>query len=77
MNDIIKYDYEIIDDRYYEDGEPTFYILRKIYIFGLYFAGQLYGVNGDSNIPFPNITSARRYLKTITPPKPRGRKKRR
>lgn len=71
-NNIIKYDYEIIEDKY-DDDDTTFYILRKIYIFGLYFAGQLYGVNG-SDIPFPNITSARKYLKTIIPKKPRGRK---
>lgn len=67
MNNIIKHEYEIIEDSY--ESAQSFFILKKIFIFNLYFAGQIYGINGDCNNPFKTITAARKYLRILTPPK--------
>lgn len=58
-----KVTYEIIEDKW-EDGLPTFYILKSVFIFGFHFYGQLIGQNGK-DVAFQDYESAEEYLKLI------------
>lgn len=55
--------YSITQDKF-EDGLPTFYVLKKIYYFGFYFCGQLYGIDG-TQIAFQDFESAKNYKETL------------
>lgn len=57
-----KVKYTIIEDKW-EEGLPTYFILKSIYYFGFNLCGQLYGVDGSSEIPFQDLESAKEYLK--------------
>ena len=59
-----KVKYSVIQDKW-EDGLPTYYILKMIYFFGIHFYSQLIGQNGK-DISFQDLESAEDYLKLIT-----------
>lgn len=57
-------EYSIVTDKY-EDGLPTYFILKSIYYFGFNMFGQFFGVDGSSDIPFQTLDEANEYLKLI------------
>lgn len=56
--------YTIIEDKY-EDGLPTFFVLKSVFYFGFNTIGQLYGENNSSDIPFQTLEQAETYLKLL------------
>jgi len=59
-----KVKYTIIEDKY-EDGLPTFYVLKSVFYFGFNTVGSLFGVDGSADIPFQDLESATEYLKLL------------
>lgn len=56
--------YTIIEDKF-EDGLPTFFVLKSVFYFGFNTIGQLYGIDGCSSTAFQDIESAEIYLKLL------------
>lgn len=56
--------YTIIEDKY-EDGLPTFFVLKSVFYFGFNTIGQLYGEDNSSDIPFQTLEQAETYLKLL------------
>ena len=56
--------YTIIDDKY-EDGLPTFFVLKSVFYFGFNTIGQLYGEDNSSDIPFQTLEQAEEFLKIL------------
>jgi len=54
---MIKIKYTIIEDKY-EDGLPTYFVLKSTYIFNINICVQIYGIDGSSEIPFQDLDSA-------------------
>ncbi len=59
-----KVKFEIITDKW-EQGLPTYFILKSIYYFRFNLVGELYGVNSCPNTPFQDLESAEEYLKLL------------
>ena len=59
-----KIKYTIIEDKY-EDGLPTYFILKSVFYFGFNTIGQLYGEDNSSDIPFQTLEQAETYLKLL------------
>ena len=59
-----KIKYTIIEDKY-EDGLPTFFVLKSVFYFGFNTIGQLYGENNSSDIPFQTLEQAEEFLKIL------------
>lgn len=59
-----KIKYTIIEDKY-EDGLPTFFVLKSVFYFGFNTIGQLYGEDNSSDIPFQTLEQAETYLKLL------------
>mgnify|MGYP006920757671 FL=1 len=58
-----KVEFEVITDKF-EEGLPTYYVLKKVYYFGFYFYGQLLGQNGK-DIAFQDAESAEDYKQIL------------
>ena len=56
--------YSIITDKY-EEGLPTYFILKSTYWFGFNMFGQLFGCDNSSDIPFQDLESAEEHLKLL------------
>jgi len=56
--------YTIIEDKY-EEGLPTFFVLKSVFYFGFNTIGQLFGENGCSDTPFQTLENAQEYLKLL------------
>lgn len=56
--------YTIIEDKY-EDGLPTFFVLKSVFYFGFNTIGQLYGEDNSSDIPFQTLEQAEEFLKIL------------
>ena len=56
--------YTIIEDKF-EDGLPTFFVLKSVFYFGFNTIGQLYGEDNSSDIPFQTLEQAETYLKLL------------
>ena len=59
-----KITYTIIEDKY-EDGLPTFFVLKSVFYFGFNTIGQLYGEDNSSGIPSQTLEQAETYLKLL------------
>ena len=56
--------YSIITDKY-EEGMPTYFILKSTYWFGFNMFGQLFGESSSSDIPFQTLENAQEHLKLL------------
>ena len=56
--------YTIIEDKF-EDGLPTFFVLKSVFYFGFNTIGQLYGEDNSSDIPFQTLEQAEEFLKLL------------
>ena len=61
---MIKIKYTIIEDKY-EDGLPTYFVLKSTHIFNINIFGQIYGEHNSSNIPFQTLEQAEEFLKLL------------
>ena len=61
---MIKIKYTIIEDKY-EDGLPTYFVLKSTYIFNINIFAQIYGEHNSSNIPFQTLEQAEEFLKLL------------
>lgn len=61
---MIKIKYTIIEDKY-EDGLPTYFVLKSTYIFNMNLFGELYGIDSSSKIPFQDLDSAETFKKLL------------
>ena len=52
--------YTIIIDKY-ENGLPTYFVLKSVYFFSINMIAQLYGIDGDPNTPFQDLDSAETF----------------
>lgn len=56
--------YSIITDKY-EEGIPTYFILKSTYWFGFNMFGQLFGLDSCANTPFQDLESAEIFKKLL------------
>lgn len=56
--------YSIITDKF-EEGIPTYFILKSTYWFGFNMFGQLFGEYSSSDIPFQTLENAQEHLKLL------------
>lgn len=56
--------YSIITDKF-EEGIPTYFILKSTYWFGFNMFGQFYGEHNSSDIPFQTLENAQEHLKLL------------
>ena len=56
--------YSIITDKF-EEGIPTYFILKSTYWFGFNMFGELFGEHSSSNIPFQTLEQAEEHLKLL------------
>ena len=59
-----KIKYTIIEDKY-EDGLPTFFVLKSVFYFGFNTIGQLFGENGCPDTAFQTLEQAEEFLKIL------------
>lgn len=59
-----KIKYSIVTDEI-ENGLPTFFVLKSIYFFGVNLIGQLFGIDGSSEIPFQTFEQAVEFKKIL------------
>lgn len=58
-----RVEFEIIEDRY-EEGQPTYLILKSTYRFGFHWIGEIYGVDGTLE-PFEDFKIAEDELRKL------------
>ena len=56
--------YSIITDKF-EEGIPTYFILKSTYWFGFNMFGELFGIDGCANTPFQDLESAMEFKKLL------------
>ena len=56
--------YTIIIDKY-ENGLPTYFVLKSVYFFSINMIAQIYGEHNSSNIPFQTLEQAEEFLKLL------------
>ena len=56
--------YSIITDKY-EEGMPTYFVLKSTYWFGFNMFGELFGIDGCPSTPFQDLESATEFKKLL------------
>ena len=56
--------YSMITDKF-EEGIPTYFILKSTYWFGFNMFGELFGIDGCPSTPFQDLESAEEHLKLL------------
>ena len=59
-----KTKFSIIEDRF-EEGEPTYLILKSTYLLGINLFGEIFGVNGCPDTPFQDLEEAEKYKEKL------------
>ncbi len=59
-----KTKYSIIEDRF-EEGLPTYFVLRSTYVLGFNLIGEIFGVDGNPDIPFQELSEAEEYKQKL------------